>query len=138
MANTIWGRLWESTEGDLVTIRLPRALAEELLAAISAGCESGDGLDMDLDGDDGDGNDGAIDLDLGDDDDDGPGVDMLLVGDDDEGEDEKDDEEEDDEDDKDEGGKKADTRPKTALGESRSRFQRLKGRLPQAKQPRRR
>lgn len=125
--NTIWGRLWESTEGDLVTIRLPRSLADELLSALSIGCDSGDGLDNDMDGDD-DSDDDSLDLDMGDDDEGGDdGVDMLLVGDDDD---------EDDEDEKDEastysksGGDPSGMRPKTALGESRTPFQRLRGRI---------
>jgi hypothetical protein len=129
-ANTIWQRLFESTESDLVTIRLPRALAEELMSAISAGVDSGDGLDgmdNDDDGED-DSDDDTLDLDM-----DGPeggdedGLDLLLVGDDDE---------EEDDDDKDEaatyaksGGSPSGMRPKTALGESRTGFRKLKGKL---------
>lgn len=93
MGNGIWQRLWESTEGDTVTVRIPRALAEDLLSALSAavdseGDEDGD-IELDMGPPDGDADDG--------DDDDG-GFGGLLVG---AGPDDDDDEDEDDDDKKD-------------------------------------
>lgn len=117
-ANTIWERLFESTEGPTVTLRIPRQLAEDLLAAISIGIETSDsGDDMELDlGPDMPGMDGP------DQDSDDEDAIVLFGGDDDDSDDDHDD----DEDDEDESTA---PRPKTALGERRIGFDKLKAQL---------
>lgn len=133
--NNIWERLWESTGDEpTVTIKIPRALAEDLLSAISAGISSmddGDMGDMDMDDDGldvdmGQGHDAFGDMDQDADDEDA----LVLFGgdDDDDGDSDKDDSDDDDDDDDKDEGKDCATdgmRPKTALGEKYIGFDKL-------------
>ena len=100
--NTIWEGLWEDIEGDTVTVKIPRDLAETLIAALTAGLDSSD---MDMDG-----GGFALDLDPGFDDDmgdeipgtgDADGGMVLLHGD---GDDDSDDDSDSDDDAPDFGG----------------------------------
>ncbi len=143
-----WERLWEqlreSTEGPTVTLEIPRAVADELLAMLSTSLEVDDAESGEPDADDfggppdGDEDDVPDGFSIGDDDDMEP--DFAAGADDDSDEDETDDDSDDDDEEEDDetdeaadysrsGGNASGLRTQTALGEERLGFKKLKGKL---------